>query len=245
MPIQKQVDELTVCPWHRYVLTYGWPGKKRLTCFHPDHLRKCTNQNNARFFNLEMSRIDIGLVQTLLSAHNNTENWQTKHQILSLFVNDFSKTDLQEMIPGLSKWWIDQARCHATDVGEGQPIHDKLTFCTQLDSVKMDHFVDYISRSCFFQDVAHGTQKLKLDSGEHPVIPAVIRTLIPSRIIAQYQAYCREIGFDPASESTLFRILEVCSASMQRSLHALHYITTEGVQAFDSLEDMVSTLKSA
>ena len=32
---------------------------------------------------------------------------------------------------------------------------------------------------------------------------------------------------------------------MQRLLHALHYITTEGVQAFDSLEDMVSTLKSA
>ena len=192
-----------------------------------------------------MSRIDIGLVQTLLSAHNNTENWQTKHQILSLFVNDLSKTELQEMIPGLSKWWIDQASCHATDVGEGQPIHDKLTFCTQLDSVKMDHFVDYISRSCFFQDVAYGTQKLKIDSGEHPVIPAVIRTLIPSRIIAQYQAYCREIGFDPASESTLFRILEVCSASMQRLLHALHYITTEGVQAFDSLEDMVSTLKSA
>ena len=149
-PIQKQVDELTVCPWHRYLLTYGWPGKKRLTCFHPDHLRKCTNQNNARFFNLEMSRIDIGLVQTLLSAHNNTENWQTKHQILSLFVNDLSKTELQEMIPGLSKWWIDQASCHATDVGEGQPIHDKLTFCTQLDSVKMDHFVDYISRCCIW-----------------------------------------------------------------------------------------------
>ena len=88
------------------------------------------------------------------------------------------------MIPGLSKWRIDQARCHATDVGEGQPIHDKHTFCTQLDSVKIDHFVDYISRSCFFQDVAYGTQKLKLDSGEHPVIPAVIRTLLPSRIIA-------------------------------------------------------------
>ena len=75
-----------------------------------------------------MLRIDIGLVQTLLSAHNNTENWQTKHQILSLFVNDLSKTELQEMIPGLSKWRIDQARCHATDVGEGQPIHDKPIF---------------------------------------------------------------------------------------------------------------------
>ena len=134
-------------------------------------------------------RIDTGLVQTLISAHNDAENWQTKRQILSLFVNDFSKTQLQEMILGLSKCRIDEARCHATDVGESQPI-----FRARLDHVKTDHFVDYISRPCFLQDVAYGTRKLKLDSGGHAVIPAVIRTLIPSRIIAQYQAYCREIG---------------------------------------------------
>ena len=91
----------------------------------------------------------------------------------------------------------------------------------------------------------YGTRKLKLDSGGHAVIPAVIKTLIPSRIIAQYQAYSREIGFDPASERTLFGILEVCSASMQRSLHGLDYMTTDVVQAFESLEDIVTTLKAA
>ena len=32
---------------------------------------------------------------------------------------------------------------------------------------------------------------------------------------------------------------------MQKSLHGLDYITTDGVQAFDSLDDMVSTLKAA
>ena len=190
-------------------------------------------------------RIDSGLVQTLISAHNDAENWQTKRQILSLFVNDLSKTELQRMIPGLSKWRIDQARCHATDVGEGQPLLYKPIFRTRLDPVKTDHFIDYVSRPCFLQDVAYGTRKLKLDSGGHAVIPAVIRTLIPSRIIAQYQAYCREIGFDPASERTLFRILEVCSASMQSSLHGLDYMTTDGVQAFESLEDIVTTLKAA
>ena len=66
----------------------------------------------------------------------------------------------------------------------------------------------------------------------------MIRTLIPSRIIAQYQAYCTDIGFEPASERTLFRILEVCSASMQKSLHGLDYINTEGVQGFECLENM-------
>ena len=149
------------------------------------------------------------------------------------------------MIPGLTKWRVDQARCHATDVGEGQPLLEKPIFRIRLDPAKTDHFIDYISRPCFLQDVAYGTRKLKLDSGGHAVIPAVIRILIPSRIIAQYQAYCREIGFDPASERTLFRILEVCSASMQKSLHGLDYITTDGVQAFEALEDIVSTLKAA
>ena len=128
-------------------------------------------------------RIDSGLVQTLISAHNDAENWQTKRQILSLFMNDFSKTELQRMIPGLSKWWIDQARCHATDVGEGQPLPYKPIFRTRLDPVKMDHFIDYVPRPCFLQDVAYRTQKLKLDSGGHAVIPAVMRTLIPSWII--------------------------------------------------------------
>ena len=52
-------------------------------------------------------RIDTGLVQTLISAHNDAENWQTKRQILSLFVNDFSKTELQQMIPGLTNWRVD------------------------------------------------------------------------------------------------------------------------------------------
>ena len=30
VPSQKQVDEFTVCPRHRYLLTYGWVGRKRL-----------------------------------------------------------------------------------------------------------------------------------------------------------------------------------------------------------------------
>ena len=191
-------------------------------------------------------RLDTGLVKTLISAHNDAENWHTKRQILSLFVtcNDFSKTDLQEMIPGLSKWRIDQAHRHAIDVGEGQPVVETPIFRMRLDPVKTDHFIDFMSRPCFLQDVAYGTRKLKLDGGGHAVIPAVIRTLIPSRIIAQYQAYCTDIVFEPASERTLFRILDVCSASMQKSLHGLDYLTTEGVQGFECLEKIAGTLRN-
>ena len=146
------------------------------------------------------------------------------------------------MIPGLSKWRIDQARRHAIYVGEGQPLIRTTDLSHKTQS--SDHFLDYISRPCFLQDVAYGTQKLKLDSGGHAVIPAVIRTLIPSRIIAQYLAYCGDIGFEAASERTLFRILEVCSASIQKSLHGLDYITTESVQGFECLENITDTLRN-
>lgn len=30
-PTEKQIEEFTVCPGHRYSLTYGWTRRKRLT----------------------------------------------------------------------------------------------------------------------------------------------------------------------------------------------------------------------
>ena len=37
-------------------------------------------------------------------------------------------------------------------------------------------------------------------------------------------------------------MLEVCSASMQRSLHGLDNITIEGTEAFDNLRAIIDTL---
>ena len=112
------------------------------------------------------------------------------------------------------------------------PIHR-----IRLDPVKTDHFFDYISWTCFLQDVAYGTRKLKLDSGEQITIPNSIRTVIPSRIVQQYLAFCSESDFKPVGERMLFRILEVCLASQQKSLQGLDYVSTEGSEAFDVLEE--------
>ena len=135
---------------------------------------------------------NTGLIDVLVKAHNQAELWQTKRQILSIFASDFTRTELQTLIPGLSKWRIDQARQHATEVGEGQLVPEKPIFRTRIDPMKVDHFINYISRSDLLQDVAFGTKTLKLDSGERIIIPAVIRTLIPSRIISQYTSYCKQ-----------------------------------------------------
>ena len=41
---------------HRYSLTYGWAGRKRLTCCHPNHSGKRNHLKNPRRINIEMSR---------------------------------------------------------------------------------------------------------------------------------------------------------------------------------------------
>ena len=87
---------------------------------------------------------------------------------LSLFANDFSRIKLQQMIPGLSKWCIDEARQHMIRRGKGQSI-----FCSRIDAAKVDRFLDFISRPDLLQDVTFGTKNLKLHSGEHIIIPAV------------------------------------------------------------------------
>ena len=146
------------------------------------------------------------------------------------------------MIPGLSKWRIDQARNHATETGKGQPILEKPIYRARIENAKVEHFLDYISRPELLQDVAFGTKTLKVDSGERVIIPAVVRTLIPSRIIQQYICYCKQEQFQPASERSLYRILDVCCASMQKSLQGLDNVTAEGTEAIDNLTKMIETL---
>ena len=156
-----------------------------------------------------------GLTDVLIKSYNHAESWQTKRQILSLFANDFSRSQLMNMIPTLSKWRIDEARQHAAKVGEGLPVPQEPVFRSRISPVQIDHFIDYIARPEMLQDVAFGTKVLKLDTGGSIIIPAVIRTMIPSKIIEQYSVYCKEQNFEPAGQRSLYRIIEVCGASMQ------------------------------
>lgn len=185
---------------------------------------------------------DTDLIEVLVKAHNQAQSWQTKRQILSLFANDFSRSELQKLVPSLSKWRIDQARDHATKSGRGQLVLEKPIFRTRINSTKVDHFLDYISRPELLQDVAFGTKTLRLDSGERIIIPAVVRTLIPSRIIEQYSCYCKQQQFEHAGERSLYRMLKACSASMQKSLQGLDNVTAEGTEAIDNLIKIVENL---
>ena len=56
----------------------------------------------------------------------------------------------------------------------------------RIDSVKLDHFLSFVDQPYFYQNVAYGTRTLKLDSGDHLVMPKVIRIVGRSTMIEQY-----------------------------------------------------------
>ena len=61
-------------------------------------------------------------IPILLESYNQSESLHTRLQILSMFARHFSKQELREMIPGLSKWQIDCAQRHAAKEGPGHQV---------------------------------------------------------------------------------------------------------------------------
>ena len=59
-----------------------------------------------------------------------------------------------------------KARAHARANSPGFSISkgSRHRICLNMD--KVDHFIDFVNRPYFHQDVAYGTRKLKLDNGE-------------------------------------------------------------------------------
>lgn len=108
--------------------------------------------------------------------------------------------------------------------------------------VKVDHYIDFLNRPYFHQDVAFGTRNLKLENGETIEMPNVVRTVTRSTMVAQYFAFCSEEKYEPLSRATLFRILEVREASQCKSLQGLDNIAADGSTAFTTMEEISERL---
>ena len=108
---------------------------------------------------------------------------------------------------------------------------------------KVNHFLDFVNRPYFHQDVAYGTRTVKLDSGEKVAMPNVVRTVTRSTMINQYRQFCKEEKFSPLCRSTLFKILSVREASQRKCLQGLDNIATDGDAGFQTLEKIVEDLE--
>ena len=113
----------------------------------------------------------------------------------------------------------------------------------RVEGVQLDHFLTFITSPHVIQDLPFGQRYLHLSSGKVLETPNVIRTMIPQRIVRQYQQYCEETNFKPFSANTMLRILSVCSATVRKSLQGVDYVAADGAKAFDDLCHMVERLE--
>ena len=188
-----------------------------------------------------------GELISMMAAYREAPTRKLKLQILSLYAYSYTTKklmDLHEPYERLTKWKIKQARAHAKSVGPGMPIEKTKHHRICIDVKKLDHFLDFIHRPYFYQDVSFGTRKLKLDSGEILTMPNVVRTVTRSTMICQYLEFCKEQNVDHLSRSTLYRILDVREASQRKSLQGLDNIASDGASGFESLENIIQELES-
>ena len=67
--------------------------------------------------------------------------------------------------------------------------------------------------------------------------------MIPSRLVWEYQAYCKETEFKPFGAATMLRILSTCSATVRKSLQGLDYTAAAGAKGFDDLSTLIQQLE--
>ena len=114
---------------------------------------------------------------SLVESYKSAPSQQVHYLILSLVPNAFSKTECIEFF-GCSKYMIEHARKMKSESGPGVIPTRELFTRNRLNMSKVEHFIDFLIHNGYFQDVAYGTTKLKLDSGQEIIIPHIIRTSI-------------------------------------------------------------------
>ena len=182
----------------------------------------------------------------LMTAYKNAKTRNLKKQILSLYAYRYPLSTLKnihEPYGKLSSWEIKQARSHAKLHGPGTPPEVKTKHRVRIDMGKVDHFLQFVNRPYFYQDVSYGTKILVLDSGNRMEMPNVLRIVTRSTMIEQYVEYCKEQCYEPLSRSTMFKILEVRAASQRKSLQGLDNTAADGAAGFQTLEMLIEALE--
>ena len=163
---------------------------------------------------------------------------------MSVVADKISFKDIKTWIPDLSRYRYNIAIHHLLLHGRSAVVPISTSTRMYVEPEKLDHFLSFITSTHIVQDLPFGEKSLKLSSKAVIKVPNVIRSIIPEHIVKQYQSYCRESGFVPMSRTTLCRILNVCSATVRKSLQGIDYVAAEGAKAFDDLEDVADIVET-
>ena len=184
---------------------------------------------------------DRKYLEALAETYQNATSWDTRRQVLGIIADLVPFCQIQKFTPGITEYRFKQARLHILKYGHGAPVVSvQRSPRMRLDECQLD---DFITSPHVVQDLPFGQRYLQLANGQVLECSNVIRSMIPQRIVMQYTQFCKEDGTKPLSPSTALRILSVCTATVQKSLQGLDYISADGAKAFDDLAGLLTKLK--
>lgn len=124
--------------------------------------------------------------------------WKRKSWVL--LANRFTTKepkDSHKPFKNFSDRKIKTARAQAKTEGPGVLVEKVPQYRIRLNQRQLHHYLEFTMRPYYYQYVAYGTSSLKLESGEEPIMPNVVRTVARCTIINQYLDHCQETGFQP------------------------------------------------
>lgn len=171
----------------------------------------------------------------LAETYRHVSCWETGRQVLSIMADLISFKRIQHYIPGLTEYRFKMARHHVLQYGGGAEVSMLKSPRLRIELTQFDHFLDCITSPHVIQDLPFGQRHLRLSSGQ------VLE--IPSRLVQQYQVYCKETEFKPFGAATMLCILSACSATVRKSLQGLDYTAAAGAKGFDDLNTLIEQLE--
>ena len=161
-----------------------------------------------------------------------------------MFSDDASYSVVSGYILELTHYRYIMANLHRHQYGKSTPVPVIRTPRLRISRHQLEHFLSFIMSPHIVLDLPFGERQLKMSSGRIITVPNIIRTMVPERIVARYSKYCEESNSKPFSRSTILRILDECSISVQKSLQGLGYFAALGTRAFDDLAELEQTVSS-
>ena len=204
-----------------------------------DALQKSKSVNEKLNINSLSLPSEKKYLEALAEAYMIASSWDTRRFYLLWQEWQATINAACEFIPGLRCYRYTVASLHRLQHGPGARVSVEQSTRLRVTRDQLYHFLEFITSPHLVQDLPFGEKTLVLSTGESVVVPNVIRTMIPQRIVQQHKRFCEETDFVPFSESTMLRILSSCTASVRKSLQGLDYFAKEGSKAFDDLAQLI------
>ena len=127
-----------------------------------------------------------------------------------------------------SRWQVDQARKLQAQSCFTLSHKQKITR-SRVPQAKIEHVLGFLLSSVLLQDVAYSINNIKFENGEKQNVSTTILTMRYNHTISYHKKFCLDVGYEPVSDSSCWRILKGINLSQRKAIVGLDDITAAGM----------------